>query len=455
MFSPLLNGLVRKSFKRLPTAAEWARFRKYARRMRELRDRNALTTLSLEVSSVMQLHAANEPLLPNITTLDLWDIREPSILFIPSLLSPTITTIFFGSLASHLPTSVIASVIANLPTHCPNLQDITFQYLPRNPMITAAVSNMFFAINRNTLWKFHVPSPLTEEAREAISKSQNLRRLLVVIEKGTSIPSASLPNLTHLQIKCGDGSDVLQLFRGATFGELDSVDFGIESKPIGDFFEAFNGATFSSSIWNTLSAIRLTTKWPWNPNYSSLLPFTRLVDLVILFPCDDVCSAVDDSIVINLSRAMPELRILRLGDDPCDKFTGGVTVKGLVALAHNCPNLSSLCIHLQVASLSDPPTGLKTTRDAGHSALWTGCALTKLEVGWIPVPERSASIVALTLLRIFPRIEFIEFVDKGWFEVEGLICRSKEILDCSSKYRHLTTLQSSLLTLLRSQSYDQ
>jgi hypothetical protein len=77
------------------------------------------------------------------------------------------------------------------------------------------------------------------------------------------------------------------------------------------------------------------------------------------------CSRVDDNTVINLSQAMPKLQNLSLGSGPCDQFTGGATAKGLVALAHNCPNLSSLCVHFQVASLSDPPTGLETTRDAG------------------------------------------------------------------------------------------
>ena len=430
MLSPLLNGLVRKSFKRLPMATEWARFRKYARRMRELKEFGTMKTLSPEVSSVMQLHAANEPLLPNLTSLDLRGAREPLIPFIPLLLTPTITSISLGSTTYHLPISVVASLIANLPKFCPNLQDINLPILPRDPMITAAASKMFFSTNPNVLRMFYVRSPLTEEAREAISKSQNLRSLLVFIEKGTSIPSASLPNLKYLQIRCEDGSDVLQLFRGATFGKLESVAFGIESKPIGDFFEAFKVAALTSSMQNTLSVIYLSAEWSWNPNYSSLLPFTRLVNLKILFPCDDDCPGADDDILVDLSRAMPKLQILSLGDLPCHRPISGATVKGLAALAHNCPNLSSLRVHFQAASLSDPPTGLETTRDAGHSAMRTGCALTKLEVGRIPVPEGSASTIALALLSIFPRIESIGFMDRAWGEVEDIIYHSKQSVDC-------------------------
>ena len=457
MFFPLLNGLVRKPFKRFPTATEWARFRKYARRIRNFRYRSTPKTLSPEVRSVMQLYTINEPLLPNLTTLDFLGVEGSFIPFIPSFLSPRIITISFSFETPRcLPKSVIASLITKLPTRCPNLQDINLLGLPRGPMVTAAVSDLIFATNRNALRGFCVDSPLTEAASEVMYKLQNLRRLSVAIEKGNSIPSASLPSLTCLRIVCVDGSDGLQILRRATPGKLESVDFTIESEPVGDFLEAFKGVALSLSIQNTLSAIRLSAGRLWDPNYHILLPFTRLVDLYIQSVCAGSCSRVDDGIVIDLSRAMPKLQSLMLGDEPCHPFTGGVTTKGLVALAHNCPNLSSLRVHFQVAGLSDPSMGFETVRDTRYSASWRGCALTKLEVGWIPVSERSAPMVALTLLRIFPRIESIIFGEGNdkWGEIEDMICRSKQIVDRSSKYHHLTMPRNSSLILLRSQIYD-
>ena len=420
--------------------------------MRVLSDHGTPKTLSLEIYSAMQLYTINEPLLPNLTTLNLWAVEESFIQFIPLFLSPTITSVSFGF--SALPESVVASMIANLPTPCPNLRDINLRFLPRDPMITTAVSSMLLATNRNVLQDFHVDSPLTEEASEAIYESQNLRHLSVVIEKGTSVPSASLPNLAHLQIECDDGSDGLQLLRGATFGKLESVSFDMESKPINDFLETFKGAALSSSIQNTLSVLCFSTQWPWNPNYPSLLPFTQLVFLIIQSPCDGSCSRVDDDIVVNLSRAMPKLESLILGNGPCHPFTGGITAKGLMALALNCLDLFSLRVHFRVASLTSPPTGLEPTRDIGHSVSLTDCALVALEVGGIPMPEESAPTVALTLLRIFPRIETISYLDEGWRKVQDMIRHSKEIFDCSSKYHHPTIWMDPLLTLLRSQTYD-
>ena len=403
----------------------------------------------------MQLFTINEPLLPNLTALN-WSGTEGSLIpFLPLFLSPGITSICFESFVLSVPEFVVASVITNLPTPCPNLRDIHLRFLPRGLMITAAVSRMVLATNRNALRKFHVDSSLTKKASAVIYRSQNLRSLSIVIEGGTLIPSASLPNLISLQIECEDWSGVVQLFRRATFGKLKSVKFHIESRSIGDFLEAFKGAALSSSVQNTLSVIRLTADWSWKPNYSSLLPFTLLVDLEIRFPCGDNCSGLDDHIIVHLSQAMPKLESLKLGDWPCRGFTGGVTTKGFMALARNCPNISSLRVHFQVVSLNNPPIDLGTTDNSGCSASWTGGALRVLQVGEIPVPEGAAPTIALTLLRIFPQIESIILDDEGWCEVEDIIHRSKRTIDYSSRCHHPTVPRNSLLTLLRSQTHDQ
>ena len=64
-------------------------------------------------------------------------------------------------------------------------------------------------------------------------------------------------------------------------------------------------------------------------------------------------------------------------------------------------------------------------------------------------------MAALAVLGILPRIEIFDFIDGGRSEVEDVIRRSKQtVLDCSSKYHHLTIPRSSLLTLPRSQTYD-
>ena len=399
----------------------------------------SLSTPSVELLSAMQLRNVNEPLFPNLISLFFRRIEEPSIPFFFLFLSPRITSIHIGF--RYTPSKVaIVSVITTLPKRCPNLQTIGLRPLPRDPVITASVSRMLLATNWDTLQALYVNSPLTEEANNVLYKLPNLRDLSVVIERATPLPSASLPNLTELSIECDDDGSWPELFRRATLGKLESIVFGIQSEQIGNFLEVFERAALSCSIQNTLSELYFSTSSSWNPNYSSLLPFTRLVDLVVRFSCSNVCSStLDDDIIVDLPQAMPKLELLRLSDDPCGEPTAGVTTKGLMALARHCPNLDFLCIHFQATSLCAPPTGPGMTPDTDSTIIRTDCTLTHLVLGKMPVPEGSASTVAQTLLCIFPRIETIEFINEGWKEVESAILNSRRIDDHPGKKRTLTT----------------
>ena len=280
---------------------------------------------------------------------------------------------------------MITSTVTALPTLCPNLQSIGFYSLPKDS-IAAAVSGMLLVTNWNTLQHTYVDSRLTDEASEVRYKPSNLCSLSVAIERKTSLPSASLPHLTKLAITCDNKDDWPRLFHGATLGKLGSVSIP-ESEQISDFLGAFQRAALSSSVHNALSEFCLLASCSWNPDYS-LLAFTQMVDLHITSSCDDGCSSrMDDDIAINLSRAMAKLEDLRLGDDLCPQFAAGVTVNGLVTLAHHFPNLSIPRTHSQVDSPSDPPTSPGVTPNAESTASCTDYALTDLEVGEISVSE--------------------------------------------------------------------
>jgi len=148
--------------------------------------------------------------------------------------------------------------------------------------------------------------------------------------------------------------------------------------------------------------------------------------------------------VINLARAMPKLEYLHLGDAPCRHIPTGVTAKGLVVLAHHCPNLTSLCIHFQVASLSALSAAAGTTSGTGPTAPRGDCVLTELEVGEIPVPEQSVLVVVLTLVRVFPHMQSTYYVDGDWRKVMDAIFLSRKIVDFSSKQLPFATPRSGL-----------
>jgi len=429
-----LTYFISKSFKRLPTMLEWARFQKYARRMRSLAEHATLGSLSSEVLSVLQLRTANEPLLPNLKTLSLQSTGE-FIPFIPLFLSPRTTDINISLSGANPPKALVASILTTLSTMCPNLQQIYLHSLPSDPMIVAAVSGILLASNRSALQRFEVDSPLTEEGREVICKLPNLRKLSTVIERDTSLSLAGLPNLTSLTITYDHDRDWVQMFHGATLEKLESVTFDSESEQIGDFLGTFESVALAASAQNTLSKLCLYTSLSWNPVYTSLLSFTQMTYLEIAFFCGRDCSStVDDDVITDLARAMPKLEHLVLGNGPCYFTPTGVTIKGFAVLAHYCPNLSVLCVHFQVDSLVALPATAGMASNAGSTTPRRDCNLQHLRVGEIPVPDESVSMVALVLARIFPRIKSIEYVeDDGWKEVMDIISLSRQIIDCSSK----------------------
>jgi len=393
-----------------------------------MRKLEGLNAPSPEVLSVLQHRTTNQPLFPNLKTLELLHTTEELVQFIPLFLSPAtiVITILFANL-SDLPNVMVASTLATFPTLCPNLQQIALHSLPRDPMTTAAVSGMLLTANRNALRSIMVDSPLTEEAREVVYKLPNLRVLSVVIEENTLLLPPVLPNLTDLNIDYDHDSDWLKGFRGATLGKLKAASFYSGSEQIGDFLEEFERVALATSTQNTLSSFSLSTSCSWNPNYSSLLRFTQLTYLLVDFPCDDGCSStVDDNVITALAQAMPKLEFLLLGEAPCSEILTGVTVRGLAVLAHHCPDLSTLRVHFQVASLCTPQT-IDWVAPVDRSAtLQRGCALEELQVGEILVAEGSVPTIALTLAFIFPRIDSIDGVDEDWEKVIGAIRLSRD-----------------------------
>ena len=389
----------------------------------------------LEIISVLRPHG--EHFLPNLNSLTLRHIREDYIPSIPSLLSPKITSVSL-SFAYDVSTATIASVIKALPTSCPNLRIIDLlvrpgdpTVRPRDPIITAVVSEMLLATNRNILQQFYIDSPLTEEANEVIYKLPNLRDLRATVDGLGSLPTFVLPNLTTMDVKYDGHHGWLRGFRGATLGKLTSIVLRSEKiSPIDGFLGAFESVALTTSITGTLSEFKNYTPHSWRPEYRSLLPFTQLKELEVRFYCYNNCSSTtDDSIITDLARAMPKLEILSLGSTPC-QIPANVTVRGLAVLAYHCPRLSRLCVHFQIASL-DPPAIPQVAPRGEPTVPREDCALTNLDVGAIPVSEESALMVALTLLRIFPCLERITYTIRGWKKVADVIdlrrtCRSLE-----------------------------
>lgn len=375
--------------------------------MRIIKERY-LDFFSPQLVSILQLAAADGPLFPTLKTLILLRVFDEPISLIPLFLSPMITTINIEFLTERCE---IIPIITTLPSLCPNLQKIHLTSLFAERMITAAVSELALKTNRNTLQSFCTNCPLTEEAYKVICEHPGLREFGNSIYGSTVLPTLVLPSLTVLHIKYLGGHDWLQCFSGASLEKLtvSIISTQCELSLAGNFLEAFQTIALTTSLPTTLSEFSFYTEHPWRPIYRSLLPFTQLQFLSVQGYCYPNCSStVDDDIVIDLARAMPHLQVLQLGGDPCGE-PGGVTIRGLTALAHYCPHLVNLTIHFQMDTLHPLATARRALAEKTNVPVPQACALRILRVGSAFPPEEPMSMVKImfTLLNVFPNLESI------------------------------------------------
>ena len=127
--------------------------------MRELKVDTSQDLVTPDVLLALQLRTGNDPLFPRLRSFVCEGITEGFIPSIPLFLSPNIVNIRIQFVASS-PTVMVASTIAQFSLLCPNLERITIllNNLPRDPVITEAVSEMLLACNRDTLLQFVVSS---------------------------------------------------------------------------------------------------------------------------------------------------------------------------------------------------------------------------------------------------------------------------------------------------------
>jgi hypothetical protein len=173
------NRSFSKYYRILPTERELARFRAYARRIRTLKE-DFGCTLPWEPLLDLKFRLGGKPLLPSLKSLELARIEEKHAPLIPLFLSPRITSVYL-EFRTDFHEAVLASVITALPTLCPNLREISLPSLPSGPMITVAVSKMLLAVNRSSLQRLRVSSPLTEEATQSLCDLRDIRELSMAI----------------------------------------------------------------------------------------------------------------------------------------------------------------------------------------------------------------------------------------------------------------------------------
>ena len=178
---------------------EWARFQKYTRRMRRLKQYQSLDHLSLEVLLVLQLRTISNPLFPNLENLEVW-LPGKSIPFIPLFLFPRITAVSIGN-CHNLPRVVVTLMITTISTVCLNLQGIALHSLPRGLMITTAVSTMLLSVRTD----------LTNRPTELMLVSYDARYMKLWGNCGSLQSGSRQTAPVYVGVTCGSGISVIRV----------------------------------------------------------------------------------------------------------------------------------------------------------------------------------------------------------------------------------------------------
>jgi hypothetical protein len=166
----------------------------------------------------------------------------------------------------------------------------------------------------------------------------------------------------------------------------------------------------------------------------AILPFTNLQSLQIKIFCEEGCVfTFSNAEVCELSSALPNLRTLHLGEDPCGRGTTGVSFATLATISKRCKHLQSLRIHfnpMDIIALG--VTEAFPVPDDDGEGVRSECALVTLNVGNTKMPGEKGLLswyMALALLEIFPRLSVIRhrYDSEIWEEVEQQVQRCKAI----------------------------
>jgi hypothetical protein len=294
--------------------------------------------------------------------------------------------------------------------------------------------------NPYRLRKYNVDSPISASALRHIIQLPSLAEFWLVVDSfqlPTPLPVVVFPSLRLLDVEYSGDHTWLELLRAIENPVLTSIFIECSGSDVAQFMKAFQLTIAECKMQERLEEFRVRSQDEFKISPAIIactLSFKNLTSLKVLSECSPgVCQTfelTDDNVDL-LTKAMPHLESLAIGEEPCG-IPSQITFKSLYTISRRCPQLTSLRIHFNPeffvskidtdAQSGDVALGLpdlKTQSDL--------CCVATIEVGNIPLPSESNTsyIMALGLLGVFPRLEKLEYDDGDWEDIDDMIgvCR--------------------------------
>ena len=454
-----------------PSEEQWDRFSIYARRMRAITEPRAFLP-SRDAIQLLSARFSTKPMLPLLRSLD-W-VLVPSTRLqtcVPLLVSPHLAHVrlYFGDNSPERCLPVIETLI----DAAGSLESV--EIIPEfdRPEMQDAVSKLLLSCNPNLLSRFCVASPISEAALLHAAQLPELREFSV--RGGTPglsdpLPLTMFPSLRTILISIGGLPTWLEVLRHIQSKHLTDLSIDFEAGD-DDNLPAISSHLQYSGIHRTLTELRLCPGEGWIIDRVSIAPLLvlgELTSLAIFTDCgEDQCIfLLSDKDIERLVKAMPKLEALSLGTPCPEQVRDNLTVKSLLAIAKHCKALETLEMHINCESIVTSTDGREFpglfdfyTRVPSEaiSSDYGGCPLRSAIFGSCPIPMdgEGGIILALTLLRLFPRLSEVRWYPfetlTPWLSVGAILADNSRVRRSLAELGELVYLYSYGIGLIMSQ----
>ena len=322
-----------------------------------------------------------------------------------------------------------------------DIREVQIERLTHSSATEEASSQLLMRCNPYRLRKYNVDSPISPAALRHVIQLPSLEEFWLVVDSfqlPDPLPVDVFPSLRLLDVEYNGDHTWLKLLPAIENPVLTSIFVECSGSDVAQFMEAFKLTTAECRMQERLQEFRVRSREEFRISpeiIACTFSFKNLTSLKVLSECSaSVCQTFDltDNDIDLLTKAMPLLESLAVGEDPCE-IPSQITFKGLYTISRRCPRLTALRIHFNPTLFV---TKVDSDSESGDVALGLSdsttpppdfCSVTTIDVGSIPLPSESNTsyIMALGLLGVFPRLEKLEYEDADWEDIDELIgvCR--------------------------------
>jgi hypothetical protein len=384
------------------------------------------------------------PLLPNLVSL-CWEDNGNLTPWITSFISRSLTSIVIE--VSVDATIVLPPILTKLSTLSPYIRKVRVQindkgHDDRSSMVEAS-SQLLMQGNSNRLQQYDVDIPISGAILKHIIQLPSLERFRLVFDSSICqlpdpLPGVVFPSLRVLDVKHNNGDhtwlNLLHAIENPVLSEI-SVQCLADVVP---FMETFQRTMTGCGMHECLRVFKLRSRDGFMITPAIIaytFPFKNLTTLHVESSCSgNVCQTADltDYDIDLLTKALPRLESLMLGDVQTCRTLSKITFKSLYTISHRCTRLTTLQIHFDPSAFAKAVVDAESA-DAVLASLSNFlpsselCSVTTLGVGknarWDDGGTiESQFVLALGLAGVFPRLENLEFMNSyPWQEVSRKI----------------------------------